>query len=54
VSIEAGVTFGWQKFVGPTGRSIGVDAFGSSAPGNVIMEKRGITAAAVAAAARSM
>jgi transketolase len=54
VSIEAGVTFGWQKFVGPTGRSVGVDAFGASAPGNVIMEKRGITAAHLAAAARSL
>jgi transketolase len=54
VSIEAGVTFGWQKFVGPSGRSIGVDAFGASAPGNVVMEKRGITAAHLAAAARSL
>ncbi|HXX69553.1 MAG TPA: transketolase [Polyangiaceae bacterium] len=54
VSIEAGVTFGWQKFVGVAGKSIGVDSFGSSAPGDVIMTKRGITAAAVVEAARSL
>jgi transketolase len=54
VSIEAGVTLGWQKFVGPTGRSIGIDMFGASAPGDVVMEKRGITAAAVVAAVRSL
>jgi transketolase len=54
VSIEAGVTFGWQKFVGFAGRAIGIDAFGSSAPGEVVMEKRGITAAAVVAAAKTL
>jgi transketolase len=54
VSIEAGVTLGWQKFVGTAGRSIGIDAFGTSAPGDVVMEKRGITAAAVVAAARAL
>jgi transketolase len=54
VSIEAGVTFGWQKFVGSAGRSIGIDRFGASAPGDVVMEKFGITAAAVVAAARML
>jgi transketolase len=54
VSIEAGVTFGWQRFVGNAGRAIGIDAFGASAPGDVVMEKRGITAAAVVAAAKML
>jgi transketolase len=54
VSIEAGVTFGWQKFVGTAGRSIGIDTFGASAPGDVVMEKRGIGAAALVAAARAL
>jgi transketolase len=54
VSIEAGVTLGWQRYVGPTGRSIGIDTFGASAPGDVVMEKRGITAAAVVAAAKAL
>jgi transketolase len=54
VSIEAGVTLGWQRYVGPLGRSIGIDTFGASAPGDVVMEKRGITAAAVVAAAKAL
>jgi transketolase len=54
VSIEAGVTLGWQRYVGPQGRSIGIDTFGSSAPGDVVMEKKGITAAAVVAAAKAL
>ena len=32
VSIEAGVTFGWERWVGPRGASVGVDRFGASAP----------------------
>jgi transketolase len=54
VSIEAGVTFGWRAFVGTRGRMVGIDRFGASAPGNVVMEKLGITKAAVVAAARTL
>ncbi|NBW70036.1 MAG: transketolase [Bacteroidetes bacterium] len=32
VSIEAGSTFGWQKYLGLQGKAIGVDSFGESAP----------------------
>lgn len=52
VSVEAGVTFGWRQWVGDRGASIGVDRFGASAPGEVLMEQLGITPAAVVAAAR--
>jgi transketolase len=52
VSIEAGVTFGWRRFVGDIGESIGVDTFGGSAPGEVLMDKYGLTPDAVVAAAR--
>jgi transketolase len=52
VSVEAGVTEGWQTFVGLDGRSIGIDRFGASAPYEVVFEKLGVTAEAVAAAAR--
>lgn len=41
VSIEAGSTFGWQKYTGQDGLNIGIDRFGSSAPGNLVMEKYG-------------
>ena len=32
VSIEAGVTFGWERYVGTMGLSVGIDSFGASAP----------------------
>ncbi len=48
VSIEAGVTFGWERYVGPGGASIGVDRFGASAPYERIYEELGLTPQAVA------
>jgi transketolase len=54
VSIEAGVTFGWREWVGNRGISIGVDRYGASAPGEVLLEKFGITCAAVEAAVRKL
>jgi len=42
--IEAGSPMGWQSFVGPRIAVIGVDTFGSSAPGPVVMERYGFTA----------
>jgi transketolase len=47
VSIEAGVTTGWQKWVGLDGIAIGVDQFGASAPYAKIYEEYGLTARAV-------
>ena len=46
ISVEAGSTFGWAAIAT---HSVGIDRFGASAPGNVVMEKLGISAAAVAA-----
>ncbi len=54
VSIEAGVTLGWERWIGARGRALGIDHFGASAPGNVVMEKFGITADAVVAAVRTL
>jgi len=54
VSIEAGVTQGWERYVGPQGRTIGVDRFGASAPGERVMSEYGITAEQVAEAAREL
>jgi len=54
VSIEAGSTFGWQKFTGSDGIAIGVDTFGASAPGPVLYEKFGISKEAVVTAAKSL
>ncbi|MFB6278634.1 MAG: transketolase [Salinibacter sp.] len=54
VSIEAGVTQGWERFVGPDGARIGVDRFGASAPGERVMDEYGFTAEHVANEARRL
>jgi len=54
VSIEAGVTQGWERYVGPEGTRIGVDRFGASAPGETVMEEYGLTAERVAEEARQL
>ena len=43
VSIEAGVTSGWQKWVGANGVVIGIDRFGASAPYKEIYQQFGLT-----------
>ena len=43
VSIEAGVTLGWQKYVGD-GLTIGIDRFGASAPADQLYDYFGLTA----------
>jgi transketolase len=43
VSVEAGVTQGWDRFIGPGGESIGIDRFGASAPGPVVQRELGLT-----------
>lgn len=54
VSIEAGSTFGWDRYVGSGGKSIGVDTFGASAPGPKLYEEFGITSDAVVAACKEV
>ncbi|OFW61026.1 MAG: transketolase [Actinobacteria bacterium RBG_16_64_13] len=44
VVIEAGSTFGWERYAGPEGAIIGIDHFGASAPGDVLYERFRITA----------
>ncbi len=47
VSIEAGATFGWERWIGPDGAAIGIDRFGASAPGGKLFEEFGFTVASV-------
>ncbi len=47
VAIEAGVSALWHKYVGLEGSVVGIDRFGMSAPGNVVMDELGINAASV-------
>ena len=51
VSIEAGATFGWQRWVGEHGISIGLDHYGASAPAAAIANAFGFTPQDVAATA---
>lgn len=44
VAIEAGVSAPWYKYVGSAGTVIGIDRFGISAPGNIVMSELGMTA----------
>jgi transketolase len=54
MSVEAGTTFGWCRYVGDEGIAIGIDQYGSSAPGNVCMEKFGFTVDNVLAKAKAL
>ena len=48
VTVEAGVTLGWDRYAGPDGAMIGIDHFGASAPGATVLEHFGFTAEHVA------
>lgn len=53
VSVEAGVTFGWERWIGEAGAAVGLDRYGASAPGEVCLAKLGITAENVVAHVRA-
>jgi len=54
ISIEAGATMGWWKYIGRDGVAIGLDRFGASAPGPIVLEKLGISVAHVVEAAKGL
>jgi len=54
LSVEAGATGGWARYVGLDGASIGMSTFGASAPGAVALERFGFTAARVVEEARKL
>ncbi len=54
VSIEAGSTFGWSRYLGEKGVAVGIDRFGASAPGDRLFREFGITAENVAATAKAV
>ena len=43
ISVEAGSTHGWHKYIGLEGEALGIDRFGASAPGKLLLEKFGFT-----------
>jgi transketolase len=54
ISVEAGATMGWWKYVGRDGAAIGIDRFGASAPGGIALEKLGISVANVVEHAKKL
>ncbi len=53
VAVEAAGRFGWDRYLGPTGRFVGMTTYGASAPGSVLMKAFGITADHVMAEAKA-
>ncbi len=54
VAIEAALGFGWDRWIGPNGAFVGMSGFGESAPAGDLYKHFGITAEAIAAAARKL
>jgi transketolase len=54
VSVEAGATLGWERWVGDAGTCIGVDRFGASAPAETLFEHYGLTVGHVVEAAKGL
>jgi transketolase len=54
VAVEAGVSLGWERWVGDEGAIVGLDHFGASAPAGTIFEKFGFTVDRVAGVARDV
>ncbi len=54
VSVEAGITMGWHRWVGSSGACVGIDHFGASAPAEELFDQFGITAENVAGHVRRL
>jgi transketolase len=54
LSVEAGISQGWHRFVGTEGDTVSIDRFGASAPGNLCLEKFGFTVDNVVAKAKAL
>ncbi|MEY2979612.1 MAG: Transketolase [Cyanobacteriota bacterium] len=54
VSVEAGLSMGWCRYVGSEGATVSVDRFGASAPGGTVMKEYGFTVENVVATAKKV
>jgi len=54
LAVEAGVSLGWERWVGERGSVVGVNRFGSSAPYQVLYEQYGLTVDHILAQARAL
>ncbi|WP_437581449.1 transketolase [Sorangium sp. So ce887] len=54
VSLEAGVTFGWHRWVGSKGLALGIDRYGTSAPGDIVLDRLGMNPQAIVQAVQEL
>ena len=54
ITVEAGITLGWEHYLGLDGKIIGMETFGASAPGPVLYEKFGFTVENIVAKAKEL
>ena len=54
IAVEAGVSLGWQRWVGLDGAIVSIEHFGASAPGTIVLEKFGYTPENIASRAQSL
>ena len=54
VSVEQGSSIGWERYVGPAGRIIGMKTFGASAPLQALQKKFGFEPDRIVAAAKEV
>ena len=54
LAVEAGASLGWWKYVGSNGEVVGLDRFGASAPGKIVMAELGFTAENIVARAKNI
>ena len=54
LSVEAGISHGWERWVGDAGASVAIDRYGASAPGDEVLERLGFTIENVVARATAL
>ena len=54
VAVEAGVSMGWERYVGSADAVIGINRFGASAPGGTVMKKYGMKTSAIVSKAMQL
>lgn len=54
IAIEAGISLGWDRYVGPGGKVLSIDTFGASGPGGEVMEYFGFSLGNVVRLAKSL
>ncbi|MDL2275273.1 transketolase [Desulfosarcina sp. OttesenSCG-928-G10] len=54
IAVEAGISMGWERYVGDAGKVIGIDRFGASAPGGTVLKNFGFTPEKIVETARLM